>query len=143
VTDRELDPEVADDLARRSASERDPERARGPVTWSQRAKPDPVVEHWPCRGGCGVMIGVDAGDVANLEAANRQLRARGEKPIDKAEVMRCPACRSKELAEIARKNSAAMLPRRTEIPTTDNHDPIAAYKPTPRRQLPRGGRKLR
>jgi hypothetical protein len=137
----ELDSEVADDLTRRSASERDPGRSRGPVTWAQLGKPAPIVEQWPCRGGCGTMIGVDAADVENLAIANRKLVARGERPIDKAEVMRCPACRAKELAQIAKKNAAALLPRQTEIPT-DNTDPLAAYKPTPRR-LPRGGRKLR
>lgn len=90
MTERISDPEVLDDLRRRNESERDTMRsreARNPFTAG------PVAEHWPCRGGCSRMIGVDASDVENLAIANRKLVARRERPIGKHEVMWCPDCK--------------------------------------------------
>jgi hypothetical protein len=136
----ELDPEVADDLARRSASERDTGRRRQLV----RELPEPVVEHWPCRTGCGAMVGQTAYGIAAWNEANEKLVAWRQKPLTKLEVMWCPACKARDEKRLADERAAALPPRQTEIPTTDNPDPIAAYKPTPRaKHMPRGGRKLR
>lgn len=90
MTDRITDPEVLADLRRRNESERDDSRA-GSARNPFASGPD--VEHWPCRGGCGRMIGVDASTVENLAIANRKLEARRERPIGKHQVMWCPECK--------------------------------------------------
>lgn len=92
MTGYKLDPEVLADIRHRQASEGDSERTR------EAANPfgspaDPIVEHWPCRGGCGRMIGVSKSDLDLLEIANRKLVARREAPIAKAQVMWCPGCK--------------------------------------------------
>jgi hypothetical protein len=136
VTYREHDPEVSADIARREASERDVSRRRQLA----RELPDPIVEHWPCRTGCGAMVGQTAAGIEAWREANEKLTGWRMKPLTKAEVMWCPACKAKDEQRMTEERAAALLPRQTEIQDTD---PLAAYKPTPRAQLPRGPRKLR
>lgn len=110
-----LDPEVLADLRRREASERDPSRTRSdPSAWTEPA----IVEHWPCRKGCGAMVGVTREAVDTLATANRMLASRREQPIAKAKVMWCPECKARD-DELARMETAARRPmKQTEMPGT-------------------------
>lgn len=102
------DPEVCSDLALRDRTARDRPGRRGvaglgagqdpdglspALARLYDSAPDPDVENWPCRGGCGRSVGVTQAGVEKLAEANRLLARRGEKPIGKHEVMWCPACR--------------------------------------------------
>jgi len=84
------DPEVAADLARQAASLRDSTRKGADYD----RKPEPVVETWPCRTGCGARIDMTATAIALVADANRKLVARGDKPLAKREVMLCADCRA-------------------------------------------------
>lgn len=99
-----LDPE---DLATLRAHQREPgatrsRRARNPFADAATVE---HVEHWPCRGGCGRMIGVTAEGVEAFAIANAELAVRGERPVAKAQVMWCPDCkrRDDELAQAQRR----------------------------------------
>lgn len=112
-----LDPEVIDDLRRREASERDPSRSRrDPSAWT----PPEIVEHWPCRGGCGQLVGVTREAVEAREGANRRLAARREQPIAKDKIMWCPACKKRDddLAAMQRDGEAnkARAMKQAELP---------------------------
>src|SRR5689334_9979099 len=105
------DPEIAADLIRRARSERDPNRTREPA--NPFGAPA-IVEHWPCRGGCGAMVGVTREAIEALEVHNRQLLAQRESPISKAKVMWCPRCKARddELRRMQRETGeAARRPR--------------------------------
>ena len=105
------DPEVRADLALRDRTARERANRRGPAGLDvgqdpdglsptlarlYDSAPDPVVEHWPCRGRCGRMIGVTQAGIDRLREANEKLAARRERPIGKHEVMWCPACRRRD-----------------------------------------------
>lgn len=102
------DPEVRADLALRDRSARDRPGRRGIVGLDvgqdpdglspdlarlYDSPPDPIVESWPCRGGCGQNVGVTQVGLDRLAEANAMLARRGEKPIGRHEVMWCPNCR--------------------------------------------------
>lgn len=102
------DPEVRSDLALRDRTARERPGRRGVVGLDvgqdpdglspalarlYDGAPDPDVESWPCRGGCGRMVGVPQVAIDRLAEANRMLARRGEKPIARHEVMWCPSCR--------------------------------------------------
>lgn len=135
MTERDLDPEVADDLARRSASERDPARKGCKYDWRQPV----VIAYWPCALGCGRQVGVSQEEIDAHAAGNARAETYGFPPLPEA--LPCPSCKAADARKRDEARAAAQLPRQTEIPTTDNPDPIAAYKPTPRAK-PRGARKL-
>lgn len=93
------DPEVTADIRAREDSEHDRDRT-GEYTFG-----DPrILEHWPCRTGCGAMVGVTDATIFAFRVANDRLAARGERPISKAKVMWCPDCkrRDDELAQMER-----------------------------------------
>lgn len=93
-----LDPEVIADLRRREATEGDRDRTRSAAL----AFGDPLpVEHWPCRGGCGRMVGVPQAAIDVF--AMMQQRAGGT--LSKAKVMWCQECkrRDDELAQAQRR----------------------------------------
>lgn len=131
----EHDPEVSADLARREASERDARRRRQLL----RERPDPVVESWPCRTGCGAMIGQTPTGIAAWEENNALLISAGMRPMTKLEVMWCPSCRAAEERRLAAERASAR-PHQTE-PTDDDPNSIDRFKPTPR--LNRGRRPLK
>lgn len=90
-----LDPEVLADLRAREQSAGDRTRhrkARNP--WAPDV--DPPVEHWPCRGGCGRMIGVGQEAVTALAIMNARLVVERKEAISKAKVMWCPACKKRD-----------------------------------------------
>jgi hypothetical protein len=101
-----LDPEVLADLRRREASERDPSRSR---ETSQAFGVATVVEHWPCRGGCNMMVGVTQAAVDAFATLNAQLVRRREQPMAKGKVVWCPACklRDDEIAAMQRQREVA------------------------------------
>lgn len=132
----DLDPEVADDLERRSSSERDPARKGCSYSWTA---PVPI-KTWPCAMGCGRTVDVSQEEIDAHAAGNARAKTYGFPPLPEA--LPCPTCKAADARKRDEARAAALLPRQTEITTTDNPDPLAAYKPTPRR-LPRGGRKLR
>jgi hypothetical protein len=95
-----LDPEVLADLRARERSESDRSRV-GEFTFG-----DPtIVEHWPCRTGCGAMLGVTDATIFALDVHNALLARRREQPIAKTKVMWCPKCKAKddELAAMQRR----------------------------------------
>lgn len=114
------DPEVLADLAlrERTAHERADRRTPAGLEPGQDldglspslaklydAAPDPIVEHWPCRGDCGTMVGVTKVGVDEYAAMNRRLRSMRQEPVPKSKVMWCPDCkkRDEELAQMARR----------------------------------------
>lgn len=53
--------------------------------------PEKAVEHWPCRE-CSSMVGVTKSALEAAKAFDDWLRARREKPIDRAHAMFCEPC---------------------------------------------------
>lgn len=107
-----LDPEVLADLRAREASERDPTRSRSdPTAWTAPA----IVEHWPCRGGCGAMIGVTREAVEALASSNAMLARRRDQPIAKSKVMWCPECKRRDDELAAMQREARRPSRQTEM----------------------------
>lgn len=105
------DPEVLADLRARNRSESDRERT-GEFTFG-----DPtIVEHWPCRTGCGAMVGVTEATLFALDVHNAQLKSKREAPIAKGKVMWCPECKRKddEFAQAARRREGPRPTRETE-----------------------------
>lgn len=90
--DDESDPEVAADLALRAASERDTTRTRGHGVYGY-VQP-PTVEHWPCRGGCGVMVAITQEALHAAAVHDRELARRREAPIPRAKCVFCDKCRA-------------------------------------------------
>lgn len=101
------DPEVRADLALRERTARERSDRRGPAGLDRGQDPDglspalarlydsvpaPVVEHWPCRGGCGTMVGVPREGIEEFDAMNARLRAMRQAPVPKTQVMACPNC---------------------------------------------------
>lgn len=115
-----LDPEVLADLRRREASERDPSRARrDPTDWT----PPVIVEHWPCRGGCGQMVGVTREAIDALATGNALLAKRREPPISKAKVVWCPDCKRRDDELAAMEREAAAAKRRPHEQTAKRRRP--------------------
>lgn len=96
MTDFATDPEIAADLIRQARSERDKRRTRGEGIYDR--VPEPVVETWPCRTGCGARVDMTASAIEQVALANRALVSRGDQPLTKREVMLCGACRAVEHA---------------------------------------------
>lgn len=86
------DPEIAADLERQARSLRDATRKGADYD----RKPEPVVETWPCRTGCGARIDMTASAIAIVADANRKLVERKDRPLSKREVMLCIDCRALE-----------------------------------------------
>ena len=98
--------------------------------------PDPIVEHWPCRGRCGRMVGVPKVALERLEDANRMLPRR-ERPIGKHEVMWCPDCkRADDEARAAQRRPH----EQTEIASAAPADERPSWMPTPRTNRRRNAR---
>lgn len=122
------DPEVLADLQLRERTARERHDRRGPdgldvgqdpdglspaLAALYDGAPDPDVEHWPCRGGCGRMVGVTQVAVERLAMSNQLLATKRERPIAKHEVMWCPDCKRLDDEERA----AARRPHeQTEMP---------------------------
>jgi len=104
------DPEIAEDLIRRARSERDTDRT-GEFSFGDAA----IVESWPCRKGCGAMVGVTSAALFALETNNRRLSMMRQPPIGKHQVMWCPECKS---ADDEEKAAARRPHEQTEIPLT-------------------------
>jgi hypothetical protein len=96
------DPEVLADLGHRARSERDTTRSRETAHAFGDAA---IVEHWPCRKGCGAMVGVTRAGIDARETCNRRLATLREPPIGKHQVMWCPSCKrvDEELARAQRR----------------------------------------
>jgi hypothetical protein len=110
-----LDPEVLADLRLREQSERDPSRSRvDPTAWTEPA----IVEHWPCRGGCGTMVGVTREAIDALASSNAMLARRREAPIAKTKVVWCPPCKRRDDELAAMQREARRPMRQTEPPGT-------------------------
>lgn len=82
------DPEIAADLIRRARSERDADRT-GEFTFGDAT----IVEHWPCRKGCGALVGVTEAGLHAFETNNRKLVQMRLQPMGVHEVMWCPDCK--------------------------------------------------
>lgn len=121
-----LDPEVLADLRARERSERDPSRTSShsdPYAWTEPA----IVEHWPCRGGCGAMIGVTREAVDALATSNAMLAKKREAPIAKGKVVWCPDCKraDDELAAAQRRPH-----KQTEMAGVNTNDERPSGMPT-------------
>lgn len=126
MNQRDLDPEVAADLARRDASEREPARKGCTYDW----RPPVIVEHWPCAMGCGRKVGVSQEEIDAFETWNGRLVAQGFAPLPKG--MPCSSCKQAAEQQRIDERARALLPRQTEITTTTNNE-LARYLPTPRK----------
>lgn len=100
------DPEVLADLKLRSATERDPSRAREMPTY---ATPK-VVDKVPCRARCGNVCDWTEEAVQAFETCNRILAARDEAPLDQTKIAFCAACRARG-ATLAADNSRQHVER--------------------------------
>lgn len=110
------DPEVLADLHRRDRSESARDRT-GEFTFG-----DPtIVEHWPCRTGCGAMVGVTDATIFALGVHNQLLQTMREPPIAKAKVMWCPECKRNDDELVAAQ-------RRPMRQTEDNVDEKASKR---------------
>lgn len=141
---RDTDPEVLADLRLRERTARERKDRRGPdgldvgqdpdglspaIAALYEISPDPDVEHWPCRGGCGRMVGVPQAGVDGLAQSNRQLAARRDRPIGKHEVMWCPDCKRREDEERA----ARLRPHeQSELREAAPVETRPSWQPTPR-----------
>jgi hypothetical protein len=109
------DPEVEADRRRRAFAPREHSIDADPSTNAAdpklvklyARKPEPIIEQWPCRGGCGATINVTATMIEHVREANRALKQRGIAPITKREVFPCPACRRREEQQIAAERAEA------------------------------------
>ena len=84
------DPEVIADLALRVSSEMDRARGKGVTAYL----PPNVVQQWPCRSrsACSEKVDVTEEVFEVFRSFNRELRQRGEEPIDAASVAFCLKC---------------------------------------------------
>jgi hypothetical protein len=125
----DTDPEVLADLRHREASERDRSRSRNdPAAWT----PPAIVEHWPCRTGCGAMVGVSQDAVDSRNMFNDRLARRREPAIQRNEVVRCGACtkRDEDLAQLERDSKRAQ--RQSELREAAPVEERPNWMPTPR-----------
>lgn len=115
------DPEVAADIARRDASERDPARTRGRGAYAWKA---PVVaEQWPCALGCGAIVAVTREEIDAHAWGNEQAVSKGFPPIPRE--LPCAACKATRAPEVKPPAMRA----------------LEAYLPTPRsKRKPQRGR---
>ena len=133
------DQEIAADLIARARSERDPNLTREPIN---PFGPPAIVEHWPCRGGCGQMIGVPREGIDAFVAMNRELRRRRDPEVPKHKVMWCPKCKKRddELARAqAEARATARRPReqlgmQLDAPSSEARALAARSAPQPRRR---------
>lgn len=104
-----LDPEVLADLRDRERSAHDLTRARRARNPFADAAKVEHVEHWPCRGGCGAMIGVTAETCEAFAILSAERVRRGDRPLAKAQAVWCPdcKCRDEELAQAQRDGERA------------------------------------
>lgn len=85
----ELDPEVIADLRLRASTERDTSRAKEAPTWT----PAKIFGQWCCRTpGCGAMVDVTEDCFERWSIFNRELRRRGEDPLDPKLIVYCDRC---------------------------------------------------
>lgn len=83
------DPEVVADLKLRSYTEHDRSRSKEPPTY---VRPK-FVGAWKCRTpACGALVDIIEETMERWAIFNRQLRAKGEPPIDTSQVVFCAAC---------------------------------------------------
>jgi hypothetical protein len=119
---RDFDPEVEADRQRRESAptppaieelqHNDPRLRRLAALYDH--KPEPVVETWPCRTGCGARIDMTATAIATAREWNLKLQDQGAPALTKRDVMLCSDCRKldaqRAVAEsIARAQSIAAL----------------------------------
>lgn len=87
----EFDPEVARDIQLREDSRRDFARTRGRGVYDWQ--PSPVVGKWKCRVPvCTNFVDVTEQAMETWALFNRELRRRGEAPIETSKVLYCPRC---------------------------------------------------
>jgi hypothetical protein len=103
VTD-EQDPEALADLRLRAASMHDHTRTRPTKhAWT----PPAIVDRWPCKTGCGLMVDVPIDAVQALEVFNAQLKRQRERPIAQNQIMLCDKCKAKILEQEAEEKRTA------------------------------------
>lgn len=54
--------------------------------------PEPTVEHWRCRAGCGELVGVGRTAIEHWREMSALLAARGERPLDTGAIVWCRPC---------------------------------------------------
>lgn len=117
-----LDPEALADLRAREASTGDRSRSRRAVNPFAAAATVEFVEHWPCRGGCGTMVGATQEATTALAVLNARLVTQRQAPIAKAKVLWCPTCKARDdgLAQAQRdgERERRRPHEQTEFPTT-------------------------
>jgi len=109
-------PEVAEDVERRTRSLRDQERTGAAVN---PFGPAADVEHWPCRKRCGRLVGVTSEAVEMRKVCNAKLRQRHEPEIATHEVVICDECKAldEDLARMQR-DKPRQAEMRLEKPAT-------------------------
>lgn len=69
-------------------------------------EPEPeIVASWPCRD-CKAPVALTSAGADAFASANKQLRKRGEKPLDSTQVLRCAHCVAAEKAGEGDRNAA-------------------------------------
>lgn len=101
----EEDPEVRRDLELRESSRYDRSRSRISEAAIGNATVAATVAYWSCRNRvCRKPCAVGDEAIFAFEVHNRQLRARGEEPLNTAEIMICADCRTLSQRKIADRN---------------------------------------
>jgi hypothetical protein len=104
---RDYDPEIEADRRRRESAptapaidelqHNDPQLRRLLALYDR--KPEPIAAHWPCRI-CRAPVAMTAGAIATvrdrMNAYNRVLSTRRERPITSDEIMICRSCRDQQ-----------------------------------------------
>ncbi len=89
--DDTIDPEVERDLRLRAATERE---RRSSYSETSRWRPPAIVGQWRCRvPACRAWVDVPDAAMDAFATHNAKLRARGEEPLDKDQILFCDRCR--------------------------------------------------
>ncbi len=141
------DPEILADLRLRDRTARERADRRGPygldvgqdpdglspaIAALYASAPDPDVEHWPCRKGCGRMVGVTSAGIEAFESCNRKLKAMRQDPIGKHQVMWCPDCKRVDDEMAALQRGPRGPGSQTEIAGAGPPEQRPSWMPTPR-----------
>lgn len=99
--DEPVDPEVLADIELRDRTRRErPNASAALYAWT----PTPDVEHWPCRAGCGRMVGVPQEALDAAITFDRQLARTNEPPLNRAKIVFCSTCKASGMKFAAETN---------------------------------------
>jgi hypothetical protein len=113
---KEMDPEVAADIALRNATMRDRSRSREMPTYV----PARITGKVPCRGRCGAVVDWTEDAEDQFKIFNGILKAKMEAPLDKTMIVFCAECKREgqaAAAEMNRKKADAMAKLIAELKT--------------------------